>query len=509
MLAAQDAGMDDPQYLFIFPQLSLRLFGYNLTESQKSFLDGSAFVSALDGFTINEQNDTFLKAWRGVDDKWIHRLMTASPYLITEESKDFRTRLPARETSFVYDSTMALGIAACKMQQHQNQAKFATQEEYATMSNKTLLHYTSNLVFQGASGLVNLSESKTRQSTGLTVGIINARLQGDDIEQVVTSTKNGDGSWISISDFMYKGGVVQQPNLDLVVRRHNYLSGWVRTVGFTLYAAVVMFAIILLVALVIMRKDEPLRSTKKEDLILLCVSSLVMAQSMLLLSLDEKFVDDEAILDSACLSIPWLLFVSLMMTYSLLFCKFQKLNPRSLFRLKSKGVWTMWPFVIFSLSTIIILTVWTVKDQWQWERTFVSMDPPETYGRCHCDDIGAWLVPLVVIMMCAMAFAFLIMWRTKGISDDLSEKGTVYYTMCVHMQTLFLYSPISIVLNDTWADSIYFGRVLCIFVFSATPLVLVVGSQVINAFRIRRNPLLLQQPKRRNRLTSSQSRVDG
>lgn len=148
----------------------------------------------------------------------------------------------------------------------------------------------------------------------------------------------------------------------------------------------------------------------------------------------------------------------------------------------------LWPLGLVLFAVMTILTIWTVISPWQWERDLVNLDPPETYGKCHSEDFSAFFIPLAVILMVCTCFTGIIVWRTKNISQDLSDTSTVFYLILTQLQAWFVGLPILAVIGDGTVNSVYFGRILLIWVFAMAPLLIVLLPRITTAIHLRRHP---------------------
>lgn len=50
------------------------------------------------------------------------------------------------------------------------------------------------------------------------------------------------------------------------------------------------------------------------------------------------------------------------------------------------------PLLLLLLCTFVLLTIWTVRAPFHWNRHVISHIPFETYGECDCDNLGHILV---------------------------------------------------------------------------------------------------------------------
>lgn len=150
----------------------------------------------------------------------------------------------------------------------------------------------------------------------------------------------------------------------------------------------------------------------------------------------------------------------------------------------------LWPCTLVLVATLLILILWTALDPWKWEREFLSLVPPESLGKCTSDHFAGFFWSLTSILMSCTLGTLLMAWKTKTISQNLSDSSTVFYLIHTQMQAWFVGIPILAVIGDDSVDTVYFGRILLIFLFAMAPLFIVLLPRVSQAIKQKRNPEL-------------------
>ena len=154
---------------------------------------------------------------------------------------------------------------------------------------------------------------------------------------IMTSRRKGEGPWEEIpgTSFLYKDGSSMPPTVQQEISNENYLSSWVRIIGFSLMGVTFFLGLGSCIVVTLMRKDRAITPTQPLFQVLLCAGSVVMSTSIFTLSFDEKYGWGTDQLDIACIITPWLFFLGHTLVYLALFVKVRwkkEWNDHSLMR---------------------------------------------------------------------------------------------------------------------------------------------------------------------------------
>lgn len=445
-------------------------------------LKGAMVLDRLDGFRQPNKDQAFLAAWQSRSAATLQAWNEMGlPFVPQDES--FFDMPPAMYASMVYDSVMLTGLGAC-----------ARQVDNTTALYDAMLGST----FDGASGRIEFgcdaNSGMLQCPTGIMWGVYNIRAIGErsgtnTYEAVLTSSFVIGGAWTILEDFVYRDGTTTAPTLVREAADNNFLSSGVRAVGFTLMGIAWLLALVGLVMLQYYRKDTTITRAQPLFMMLLCAGSFIMSVSMLTLSFDEGSGWTDAQLDAACMATPWLFFVGQMLVFSALFSKLMRVHRVLQFRRHAVTMKNaIIPLLIMLGITIVILTVWTVVDPWTWTRIKVSEVPYVTYGECRSAHFWAFFGPLMGLLVVAEVLTAWFAWKTADVSDDFADGSTAVYAIVTQIQAWVIGVPIMAVLNNSSANAMYFGRVLLIWIFSISSVVLVVGPKLWRTLYLRRHP---------------------
>ena len=240
---ADDFGMTGPDadYLWLaWDTVDMSLLTQKTDSTyRKKLLNGMGTIRMLDQFAYKGEEDAFLKSWKSQNATFVKRLNELNPIQVTEEDvamkndvpgyyyvEDdyFTTRdLPSFYSSYIYDSVISIGIAACMAEADSARRRERDLQMVKwpnTGTSNALFNQLVTVEFEGASGSVILHNEQlyNRNAKTIPFGMYNLRLQDDDtFESVLTSYKlPGSDTWSLAkegSNFIYADGTTTQPIL--------------------------------------------------------------------------------------------------------------------------------------------------------------------------------------------------------------------------------------------------------------------------------------------------------
>ena len=343
-----------------------------------------------------------------------------------------------------------------------------------------------SIYFQGASGRVEfLGEEKVRSRESVTAGSYNIQRSNmtGQFEAVLTATRRIKQTGAMAMEWrlvetavpIYANGLSTPPETTLFISEANYLEGWVQVFGFFLFGIACCLCLFFGLGVFLLREDRVVKAGQPFFLLLVCVGSIISCTSILTSSFDESTGWSNETLSWACTMTPWFFFLGLVTVYAALFSKMWRVDRLlQLKRQRVNVVQVIWPLIVLLIITTTLLSTWTAYDGIIWDRELVSLDPPESYGKCKSDHDNAFFGSLVAVKMMAAGLAIALALKTMDIPESLSDTKAVMYALLVHLQGWFVGLPVLASLGDDNVSTAYLGRVLLIFVFSiSTPLCLI------------------------------------
>jgi hypothetical protein len=200
------------------------------------------------------------------------------------------------------------------------------------------------------------------------------------------------------------------------------------------------------------------RSSQPEFMLIICFGVVIMAASIIPMGLQETNVKDQAGLNVACMSVPWLLTIGFITSFSVLFAKTWRVNKillnSNFKRVTVKLRDVLYPFVVLLLVNVALLTAWTLVVPLVWERTsFVSIDEfgrsAESYAVCQPSDgttnqnlVLVFIILLVACNVASVAFTNYQAFRGRKIKMRINESREIFITMSILTQTALLGIPV-------------------------------------------------------------------
>jgi hypothetical protein len=162
------------------------------------------------------------------------------------------------------------------------------------------------------------------------------------------------------------------------------------------------------------------------------------------------------------------------------------------------------PLLFLFAALVIVLSVWTIIDPWQWTRgILIDVQPPESIGQCGSNHFNAFFWTCAALIGVPTLLTIIAVWRTKDISQDLSDTSLTFYLVVTQFQAWLLGVPVLIVLGTSSVDASYLGRALLIWLFAVAPLLIVICPTIFRAARYRINPTSITQSRRRASATGT------
>jgi 7 transmembrane sweet-taste receptor of 3 GCPR len=381
-----------------------------------------------------------------------------------------------------------------------SQSRRGLQSSALQPAKGSLLAGILDIEFQGASGRIIFGSEigNERNSQYVLVGVYNihpgqVNAQDGKRSMIVSlvSLYHEDIGWKDIAGTrtVFRDGSTVAPELVRKFLEENFISSAVKASGlFVMFIAWIIGATGL-VCLQIYGKDDIIVQAQPFFMRMLCVGSIIMSTSIFSLSWDEGAGWVQNQLDIACTLTPWFFFLVHTLKFCSLFSKLWKPDDVPHFR-KNMVIWNkkFVPSYGLMLLTLAVLVSWTSLDPWIWKREIIREIPAETYGKCSSTNLWAYLGPLMVLIFSAETATLLFAWKTADRPQDFPDSTTIMYASFTQVQSWSIGVPMLAVLGNSSADAIYFARVVLIWIFSASSVIVVVAPKIANAVLLRRNP---------------------
>jgi len=255
----------------------------------------------------------------------------------------------------------------------------------------------------------------------------------------------------------------------------NKLGGWV-AIGYTLFGIVVLTVAASLYWTITNRQVRVVKIAQPEFLMMLSVGTLVIASSLVPLSIDDSSPNFTAQRGRiTCMSVPWLLCLGFTIAFSAVFAKTSRVNrlfrrEHAFQRIEVKKIDVLLPFAGLMASNIITLLCWSLIDPLEylrkdkdgldaWGRVIA------TYGTCESENAVPYLVILVLLNLSVLCLSNYQVYRARNLRIEFSESKYVGMVVGSMLQVFLLGVPTLLVVQEL-PGAYYLTFSLMIFVIS-------------------------------------------
>ena len=261
------------------------------------------------GLPTNERGgDAFLNAWKDQGPSFVDLVNSYNPvapgqvgYQVANASF-FQQYTPEYASSFAYDATMAVGLAAC--------AATAALPPNASLSVDGFVQALQGLSFQGASGWVEFGQNRSGYRNQARYGPQVLWTGYNFLPPMRPPTRN-DQKWAALVDparsiwtpdfrlpgqpwkrfdaahFYYADGRTVSPDLLRDESFENYLPQGVKILGATLLVVALLFAVGSALWVYMHRQHPVLVAAQPPFLYCICLGATILSSTIVPLSMDE------------------------------------------------------------------------------------------------------------------------------------------------------------------------------------------------------------------------------
>mmetsp|Transcript_41833 Transcript_41833/g.82009 ORF Transcript_41833/g.82009 Transcript_41833/m.82009 type:complete len:590 (-) Transcript_41833:205-1974(-) len=200
------------------------------------------------------------------------------------------------------------------------------------------------------------------------------------------------------------------------------------------------------------RTHPVIKASQPEFLLGLCLGVLIMASSIIPLSIDDEYYSD-ATASKFCISFWWLFCTGFTVSFSMLFSKTWRVNKifksaSKLKRIKVMPKDVIVPFAILMTANIIVLVCWSIIAPQKYIRQ--AHDGTDdwnriisTYGTCAAPEGMPYVVLLIVLNSCVLLTANFQAFRARHIKTKYSEGRYITWTVGFALQAFLIGGPVA------------------------------------------------------------------
>ena len=380
----------------------------------------------------------------------------------------------------IYDSVIAMSLAAC--------------DTPGLFTGPQLYQQLLGVELEGISGFISFNnQTGTRSSASAQYRVDNLLLSDNrstatefKLDVQTTAMILGDNV-TQLHPFVYYNNQTQRPpTLPLILDPpvdYHLIPVWAQIVGWSLSGVVILTSLALIVWTLWNRKKFIVSAAQPIFLCQLCLGTILLATAVFPLSLQDSadnLADDDFDtphrLDTACMSIPWLLFVGFVTSVSATLSKTWRLNKimhgsQTMTRVTASAQAAALPFVMLMVWNLAMLIGWTFVSPYQYVRIpLQNVDefgrPLEYMGGCQCRDKKlAWLFAILMCLANSAGVLFVMVecYKARNLSEYFSEARSLTLSIASLTETTLLGLPIILaVQGESTAFFLVASALMCI-----------------------------------------------
>jgi len=479
MTEAYRQGIAGPGYNWIFGS---GLSAEEVVEMSKDYTPGSPLYIATQGtsfiknlFVRKSESfphyENFLNVWSNLDVEMVNYVNNKWPKYSSEELlnyTDFKAKPeyfkstskyfpPDSLTYQIYDTTVALGIAACSSVN--NGTYFGAKEHFDA--------WTQIDNIEALSGSLKFLPTGSRDPSTSLYAITNVVEKSTAFEGYysyffeLNSTSKTE-TWIKnpYKEHCYSDGstIPPEPLPPLQVEKI-HISPVVRGVSLGICFVCLLASIYCGMYVYRHKKDKIIKSSQPIFLFMICFGTFLMASSIIWLSIDDQIASVQ-FCNVCCMVSPWLFIVGFVISFSALFSKTRRINTiisqaRKFRRVQIQAKDVLPPFFCLLGLDVLLLSIWTALAPLTWTREVTDVDVfgriAQTTGYCTytVDLIGNILVGLLLaINFGVLLYAIFQAYLARSIPTEFNESQYITMTMASMFQVNFIGIPLLIFLYD-------------------------------------------------------------
>ena len=414
---------------------------------------------------------------------------------------------------FLYDATVAIGMAACNLAS-------SSSSDVANFTGRELFENFIGMEFKGASYNVVFEETGTRTSDSALFSLTNFVLDEKTAEEEVKFLRVKtdiweNGTWYNVKEpFVFNDGSTTPPaDLPPITVDQNHLSKGFRAVGGILCAIIVCMSIVFGVWTFKNRAVQVIRASQPIFLYIIAIGTLLMGISIIPLSVDRGASNEQGA-SIACMAVPWFIAMGFSLIFSALFTKTWRIytimkNAKKFKRIKLTVMDVIKPMAFLLSLNIIILSVWTAIDPLRSNIEIARTDEfdrtLESYAVCQSEYGHIFLPILLCINLGCLLVTVIQACRARHISTELSESKYILRALWIILYVSFLAVPIIIIARSS--EAFYFVVTGFIFVVCTSILLLIFGPKFVAVRKKKKNKT--ETPNKQWGLTANNKATNG
>lgn len=278
---------------------------------------GVFMLAAIGGLPGMKVYDTFVEKWQQLNNA------EDIDYFLTNkhpqyDDLDYKTQIMNDEffrgstgivAPFLYDSIIAIGLAACNISSSSNNSFFDGQMHYNQITRTQFEGTTGNIVLDPTTG-TRIPESAGFELTNYVETSIQDSGDGGAMGKVTFKPSSSflfvNGQWKQQAPPIFNDGTSTiQPDLPPLTTDYNYIGTGLRAAGLVMACVVLLLCAGFAGFTIYYRKARAVKASQPIFLLLLIGGIFLMGSSIIPLSIDDEITSAEGC-TVACMAVPWL-----------------------------------------------------------------------------------------------------------------------------------------------------------------------------------------------------------
>jgi len=479
--AAEEFSLNNGDYFYVWMDWVSNQTSWDSSTNVSKIMGGSAFITPHLLFEEGNALSPFEVSWRQQGSELVQRLNEVNPLrrgepgYIYADDHFFQEVGPGLYSGFMFDAVVSVGLGAC----------MAAKESDGTISGAEHRQSILRTEFVGATGPVQFAYQRTLRSsreiektTLAAYNIVNGSYNLTDVSLPNTGT-----TWREVAPFEYANGSNEPPKLLRDPPNQSYIGSARRALGLSLMSVVMLLTLASILWLWLYRREPVVASSPLICKYIILLGTIVFSSAIFALSFDEGAGWSTNALDTACKSVPWLIFSGHFITYASALAKIR-------FYLPDKPPHSRLLLVVMMITAeayFALLLAWTLADPLRWERQVTNDMTGKSQGACNSGGVEGYALALLVLAFVPMTACVVVAWRVRQQDDTTNGTRWVLIMILGHAEVIMLSIPILVILRDqTTPGRAYVGASAMISCYGFVSVGLTVLPKMILHYRSNR-----------------------
>lgn len=147
-------------------------------------------------------------------------------------------------------------------------------------------------------------------------------------------------------------------------------------------------------------------------------------------------------------------------------------------RVKIKVSQVLWPFALLFVAAIVVLSLWTVYEGFEWVDIQVDVISGASMGKCEGIRSVEFFAPMFLLTIIPVLLTAIMAWKARDIDKVYSESGWIAALIGVHLHVLVVAIPVLGILEERSSNARYLGQVAVFFLYPVSTVGFIIGPKI-------------------------------